>query len=227
MKHLIEANKLNVLVKKTKKPIVSNLSFVVNKGEFVLLKGRNGSGKSTILKTIFREKINKYKITGELRFNGLDINRLKGKKLVKFRSEIGYVDQYDDYSGHYNMTVKDIINDSINSFSGTKINIEEIEKIVETFQFKDTESDERFSMNSNPSRLSGGQQRILSILANIISRPNAPLYIIDEPLNNLDTHNVQIIVSLLRKAHEKFTESTFIIVTHNEAFDFFTYVIEI
>lgn len=227
MEHLIKASKLNISVKKNRKPIVSNLDFAIKSGDFVLLKGRNGSGKSTILKAIFREDIKKYRITGHLTYNGLDVSKLKGKRLDKFRREIGYVNQHDDYSGHYNMTVEDIIIDSINSFSGIKISIDVIEKIIETFHFKDSESEESFSLKSNPSKLSGGQQRILSILANIISRPNAPLYIIDEPLNNLDTNNIQIIVDLLKTAHEKFLESTFIIVTHNEAFDFFTKTIEI
>jgi ABC-type multidrug transport system ATPase subunit len=82
-------------------------------------------------------------------------------------------------------------------------------------------------MESIPSKLSGGQQRILTILSNVLSRPGASLYIIDEPLNNLDSKNIPTVVNFIRQLHLNFPRSSFLIVTHNDLFDFIDKVIEL
>lgn len=230
MNKSIEVHNLTIRTRKDEKVIVNDLSFNVNRGEVVLLKGRNGTGKSTIIKALMREDSTKYRIDGDIVVNGsIDILKLKkNKDLLKYRSQIGYVPQNDDYSGHYNLEIFDIFSDSINSFSGEKTSFEKIENILNKYDFEQTESNqEKFQMKSNPNKLSGGQQRILSILANIICRPGAFLYIIDEPLNNLDYKNIPIMVEMIRELHRNYPESSFLIVTHNELFDFIDRVVEI
>lgn len=230
MKKIIEVNNLTIKAKKDRKTIIENLSFDLFEGEVVLLKGRNGSGKSTIIKALVQEEKNKYLTSGNITYNQkLNITNLKkDKELYRYRTEIVYVPQTDDYSGHYNLTVKDVVSDSINSFAGEKVSLSEIESILLKFDFESGESvGERFNMKSNPSKLSGGQQRILTFLANVIGRPGAYLYIIDEPLNNLDYKNIPTVAALIKEMHYKHPESAFIIVTHNEHFDFINRTIEI
>ena len=230
MKKIIEVDNLTIKAKKDRKTIIENLSFELFEGEVVLLKGRNGSGKSTIIKALVQEEKNKYLTSGNITYNqNLNItNLIKDKELYRYRTEIVYVPQTDDYSGHYNLTVKDVVSDSINSFAGEKVSLSEIESILLKFDFESGESvGERFNMKSDPSKLSGGQQRILTFLANVIARPGAYLYIIDEPLNNLDYKNIPNVVALIKEMHYKNPKSAFIIVTHNENFDFISRTIEI
>lgn len=230
MNKVIEVKNLTIRTKKEDRLIVDNLSFSIFEGEVVLLKGRNGSGKSTLIKALMQEERKKYFVSGNIIFKDeLDIlNIKKDKELMKYRSQIGYVPQNDDYSGHYNLTVSDVILDSKNSFNGIKVNLNDIEKVLSKFDFTQSDSlQEKFNMKSNPSKLSGGQQRILTILSNILSRPGAPLYIIDEPLNNLDSKNIPTVVDLIKRLHSNFPKSSFLIVTHNELFDFITRTITI
>ena len=215
MKKTIEVINLTVKSKKENKIILDNLSFDIFEGEVVLLKGRNGSGKTTLIKSLIREDYNKYNISGEIVF--MDkinvINLKKDRELMNYRSQIGYVPQNDDYSGHYNLNVSDVILDSINSYSGKKVALKEIEKKLAGLDFDKGENVglERFTFGSNPNKLSGGQQRILTIMSNVLSRPGAMLYIIDEPLNNLDSKNIPAVVGMIRELHLLFPKSTFLI----------------
>jgi len=231
MKKTIEVKNLTVRSKKEDKKIIDNLSFDILEGEVVLLKGRNGSGKTTLIKSLIHEDYKKYDISGNIVF--VDkinvINLKKDRELMNYRSQIGYVPQNDDYSGHYNLNVSDVILDSINSFKGKKVALKEIEEKLAGFDFDKGENGglERFTFSSNPNKLSGGQQRILTILSNILSRPGALLYIIDEPLNNLDSKNIPAVVGMIRELHLLFPKSSFLIVTHNEMFNFVDRVIEL
>lgn len=231
MEKTIEVINLTVKSKKENKIIIDNLSFDLFEGEVVLLKGRNGSGKTTLIKSLIREDYNKYNISGNIAFmNKINvINLKKDREIMNYRSQISYVPQNDDYSGHYNLNVADVIQDSINSFRGQKLTLNEIEEKLTSFDFVDSEGGglKRFTLESNPSKLSGGQQRILTILSNVLSRPGAILYIIDEPLNNLDSKNIPAVVDIIRELHLLFPKSSFLIVTHNEMFNFVNRVIEL
>lgn len=230
MKKVIEIKELTIKTRNEDRTIIGNLSFDVFEGEVILLKGRNGSGKSTLIKALIQEDVKKYKVSGSILFYGeLNVRNIKkDKDLMKYRSQLSYVPQRDDYSGHYNITVSDVIHDSINSFAGNKIDAKYIEEHLSKFKFEQIDgSNEKFSMQSAPNKLSGGQQRILTILANVLSRPGAPLYIIDEPLNNLDSKNIPNVVNIFRQLHLDNPKSSFLIVTHNELFDFIDRIIEL
>lgn len=228
MKNILRVNNFNVIIKKGKKSIIKNLNFSVYEGEIIHLRGRNGSGKSTLIKNIILDSRNKYYITGEIIFDDtFDILKLrKYRDIINYRRTIGYVPQVDDYSGHINLTVRDVIQDSIDSYNGPKVNIDKFKEIFTKFRFND-ESEKKFNLESNPSKLSGGQQRLLSILANVIARPKAKLYLIDEPLNNLDSENIKIILSLLNEIHDESPKSSFLIVSHNEDINFINKIIDL
>jgi len=220
----LEVKNLNINLKKNKANLVNDLSFNIEKGEVVLLAGRNGSGKSSILRTIMLERIKTMVVKGDIFYNNQNILKFrKEKDIFDYRRSISYIPQLDNFEGYYNMNVNDVLQESIDSFNGEKAEIDEIKLLLEKLQ-KDAHEDFRFDFNSNPSELSGGQQRIVTILANFIARPGADFYIIDEPFNNLDESNTSIVINLIKEMHLKYPSSTFLIVTHphQEKFDFIT-----
>lgn len=230
MNKTIEINNLNIIVKKSNKKVVESINFKIYQGDVVHLRGNNGSGKSTILKAILNDQTENFLIKGDITFQeDLQLNNLKSfKKLMDFRSVIAYCPQGDDYSGHYNTSILDILLDSVSSYKGTKLSKQEIINLFNLFvDLNNIHSDTKFTLNTNPTKLSGGQKRILSILANILCRPNAPLYIIDEPLNNLDNQNLLLVVRLIEQLAKDWPLSSFIIVSHLDSFKFFNKVIDI
>ncbi len=217
---VLQINNLTITNSTNNSKIIDNFSVDINEGEIIQLKGRNGAGKSTFLKMIIHDNRNNIKATGIVKFEEhIDILSLKGKNLSDFRSKIGYVPQSDDYTGHYNLTVKDILLDSIKSFSGEKVELRYFEEILLYFANLDSKQFHNFSIHSVPSKLSGGQQRVLTILSNIFCRPGAPLYIIDEPYNSIDAINKPFITKLITDFVEKYPKSSFLVVSHDEEFN--------
>lgn len=226
--NVLQVNNFKIRNKFKKMNIIDNLSFDVLQGEIVQVKGRNGTGKSTLLKTLVRDETRKFISDGLVRFNNyLNILDLKGKPLFEYRSKIGYVPQNDDYSGHFNLTVKDVLLDSIKAFSGEKTNIHVVEDILSKFESMNSKQTYNFNLLSKPSKLSGGQQRLLTILSNIICRPGAALYIIDEPFNSIDATNKPLISDLFKDFIKKYPKSSFLVVSHDEEFNYATKIINL
>ncbi len=223
----IKVSNLTIELKKEDKKIIDNISFIINPGDVIQLKGKNGTGKSTLIQTIMLEKNRNLKINGEIHYKNRNILEYKKEKDVfSFRRNVSYIPQFDDYSGHYRMTVEDVIKDSITSYDGEKANLNEIKDLLRKLQI-DSNEDFQFDFNSRPDQLSGGQKRILTFLANFIGRPGADIYIIDEPLNNLDVSNISKVTNLIKEMHLKHPNSSFLIITHNEQVDFINKTIEL
>src|SRR5690554_2361269 len=149
----LEVKNLNINLKKNKANLVNDLSFNIEKGEVVLLAGRNGSGKSSILRTIMLERIKTMVVKGDIFYNNQNILKFrKEKDIFDYRRSISYIPQLDNFEGYYNMNVNDVLQESIDSFNGEKAEIDEIKLLLEKLQ-KDAHEDFRFDFNSNPSEL--------------------------------------------------------------------------
>lgn len=184
----------------TEKDILENISFSVNRGEFVAIMGANGSGKSTLLKQLNAL----IKPTGGKVFiNGTDTTDISKTNLI--RSKVGIVWQNPD-----NQTINSIVEDDV-AFGPENLGIspEEIRarvdkalKTVGLFDYKD----------ADVRTLSGGQKQKLAIAGVLAMEPDCILF--DEPTSMLDPVNRKEILSVIKKLNRE-TKITVILVSHN------------
>lgn len=184
-------------------PIValSDISFKVEKKEFVSIVGKSGSGKTTLLKLLLgEEKPNK----GQVFFENYEIHKLSFQKISTLRRRVGMIFQdcklissktiYENIA--YAMEVININNDNI---------IKNVFEILETVGLKER-------AQNFPHQLSGGEKQRVAIARAIIHRPDVILA--DEPTSNLDPYNTLEIIKLLLKIHE--TGTTIILATYDK-----------
>ena len=180
---------------------LQDVSFSVEKGEFVSIVGASGSGKSTLLHII--GGVDK-PTSGKVFINGTDIHSQSEDKLAIFRRRhIGLVYQF------YNLLPELNVDENIvlpHMLDGRKPDKERLDKIVEYLGLSDRRS-------HLPNELSGGQQQRVSIGRALFSKPE--LLLADEPTGNLDRKNSAEIVELLKESNRKFGQ-TLILITHDE-----------
>ena len=188
----IEACNLNFSYDKNKKnKIISDLSFEIDKGDFVCITGSNGAGKSTLLKLI--------------------LNILKpdsGTVCINKKSadEISYVAQNSTHFNRYfPATVKERVNLGLKSFNIFRNNDKKISDVLQKVGMSD------FS-NKKIGDLSGGQKQRVILAKALI---NNPKYIfLDEPTTGVDSHAVHSICCLLGDINKKFG-ITIVMITHD------------
>jgi ABC-type glutathione transport system ATPase component len=210
--------------------IVKGISFEIKSGEVVAIAGENGSGKSTILKAIMREDENGKKICGSISYcSGKNILEMSENELQSFRSEVAYVSQKDEYHNiGKKITVFDVLMDSADMYSAKKISRNDVSRLFDKYQlrvFDENTNKPLFYEKSRPAKLSGGQQRMLSIVASVAVREDAKLFIIDEPLNNLDFKNARKISNLITRIHKENPDAAILMVTHCRIFPAITRLI--
>lgn len=180
---------------------LDDVSFSVNKGEFVAIIGPSGSGKSTLLHII--GGVDKA-TSGKVFIDGTDINSLNETNLAIFRRrQVGLIYQF------YNLIPVLNVEENITLpllLDGRKPDKEHLAQVLKTLKLE-----ERVNHLSN--QLSGGQQQRVSIGRAIISNP--AIVLADEPTGNLDSKNSQEIMELL-KAANKINNQTLIVITHDE-----------
>jgi lipoprotein-releasing system ATP-binding protein len=186
--------------------VLKDISFGVEKGEFLTLVGKSGCGKSTLL-YILSTMDTDYK--GELIIHGENVSGYDQDRLAAIRNEkIGFIFQF-----HYLLADFTCLNNiMIPALKLGKLSKEEIEyKAMEKLRMLDM-TDQALKPAS---KLSGGQQQRIAIARALI---NDPLIIMgDEPTGNLDSKNTQVVFEILQElAHEK--GQTIIAVTHDNDF---------
>ena len=158
---------------------IDNISFTVEKGEFVGIMGASGSGKSTLLNVI--STIDKV-TAGHIIVNGEDITKLKGNKLNKFRrEELGFIFQdfnlLDTLTAYENIAL---------ALTIQKVNAREIDKrvnaIAEKLGIKEI-------LKKYPYQVSGGQKQRIASARAIITNPK--LVLADEPTGALDSKSAR------------------------------------
>ena len=179
---------------------LDNVSFTVEKGEFVSIVGASGSGKSTLLHLIGGvDRLT----SGKVFINDEDIYKLNNDDLAIFRRrQIGLIYQF------YNLIPILNVIENISlplELDGRKPDKKDLNEMIELLGLENRKS-------HLPSQLSGGEQQRVSIGRALITRPS--LILADEPTGNLDSKASEEIVSLLKKTNKKYNQ-TIIMITHN------------
>lgn len=179
---------------------LDNVSFTVEKGEFVSIVGASGSGKSTLLHLIGGVD---RPTSGKVFINDEDIYKLNNDDLAIFRRrQIGLIYQF------YNLIPILNVIENISlplELDGRKPDKKDLNEMIELLGLENRKS-------HLPSQLSGGEQQRASIGRALITRPS--LILADEPTGNLDSKASEEIVSLLKKTNKKYNQ-TIIMITHN------------
>ncbi len=180
---------------------LDNVSFGVEKGQFVAIIGPSGSGKSTLLHILGGVDV---PTDGKVYMDGQDVYAQNEENLAVFRRrQVGLIYQF------YNLIPVLDVKENITLpvlLDGRKVNKERLDELLDILKLKGREK-------HLPNQLSGGQQQRVSIGRALMNAPAVVLA--DEPTGNLDSKNSQEIVELLKLSNKKYNQ-TLIVITHDE-----------
>ena len=180
---------------------LDNVSFSVEKGEFVAIIGPSGSGKSTLLHILGGVDT---PTSGKVYMDGQDVYAQDPDRLAIFRRrQVGLIYQF------YNLIPVLDVTENITLpvlMDGRKVNEKRLKELLQVLKLEGRE-------HHLPSQLSGGQQQRVSIGRALMNAPAVVLA--DEPTGNLDSKNSQEIVELLKLSNVLYNQ-TLIVITHDE-----------
>ncbi len=181
---------------------LDDISFSVNKGEFIAVIGPSGSGKSTLLHILGGVD---RPTSGRVLMDGKDVYAQNEEQLAIFRRrQVGLIYQF------YNLIPVLNVTENITLpvlMDGQRVNRDRLKELITTLGLTGRE-------NHLPNQLSGGQQQRVSIGRALMNAPAVVLA--DEPTGNLDSKNSKEIVDLLKISNEKYGQ-TLIVITHDES----------
>lgn len=181
---------------------IDNISFEVDKGEFVGIMGASGSGKTTLLNCL--STIDRV-TAGHIVINGQDVTRLKGNNLNKFRrEELGFIFQdfnlLDTLTAYENIAL---------ALTIQKVKTDEIDKRVKDISEK---LGIKEILKKYPYQVSGGQKQRIASARAIITNPK--LVLADEPTGALDSKSARQLLENLEYLNQKL-KATILMVTHD------------
>ena len=181
--------------------ILKNVSIDVSEGSFVFLIGRTGSGKSSLIKTIYGDL---ELVGGVGNVAGYDLTRLKSKQIPNLRRELGVV--FQDFKLLPDRTIDDNLKFVLKStgWKNKKEIADRIDKVLKMVGIT-------LNKNKYPFELSGGEQQRVAIARALLNEPK--LIIADEPTGNLDPQTSLEIMQLFKSLHEK--GMTLLMATHD------------
>ena len=177
-----------------------DVSFVIEKGEFVFVVGASGSGKSTIIRLLLKEL---EPTGGRIIVGGRDLARLRRSKVPMLRRNVACV--FQDFKLLPNRTAYENVAYALKVQGDARDNIRK--KVPEVLNLVGLGS----KVNSLPDELSGGEQQRVSIARAVVNHP--PLLVCDEPTGNLDPDTSVGIMQLLYRINRAGT--TILMVTHD------------
>ena len=178
---------------------VDGVSFDIHKGEFVIIAGTSGAGKSTVLNLLGGMDTPS---SGDLIVDQVNISNFNKKQLTNYRKDdIGFVFQF------YNLVQNLTVRENVELATQLIKNPLDIEEILDAVGLKDRK-------NNFPSQLSGGEQQWVAIARAIAKNPK--LLLCDEPTGALDYNTGKAVLSLLQKMCREM-HMTVVVITHNLA----------
>jgi len=181
-----------------KKQVLTDVSFSVEKGDIVLLSGGNGSGKSTVLKTIYG-LLKPWTPEGNITFEDNDITASPVSAMI--RRGIAYMPQkknvFEDFTAEENLRVS----------AGTYPKAEANERVESVF---DTLPVLKKLRKRTPFHLSGGEKQLLAFGNMLVHSPK--LMLLDEPFAGVDVENSEILINCISDLHQR--DATFVLVEH-------------
>ena len=179
---------------------LSDVTFLIEKGEFVFVVGASGSGKSTLERLLLKEL---EPTAGKIIVGGRDLGRLKRSKIPMLRRNVGCV--FQDFKLLPNRTAAENVAYALKVQGESRTAIRR--KVPEVLTLVGLGA----RMNSLPDELSGGEQQRVSIARAFVNHP--PLLVCDEPTGNLDPDTSVGIMQLLYRINRSGT--TILMVTHD------------
>ncbi|MBZ7986723.1 cell division ATP-binding protein FtsE [Campylobacter canadensis] len=195
---ILHAKNLSIAYKN--EVIIKNASFDAKEGEFIFITGKSGSGKTTIIKSLFGE----IDFNGELFVNYKNLKNINPISLLKLRRSIGIV--FQDYKLISDLKVFENIALplKIAGLSNAKVT-KHTNMLLDYIKLS-------HKAKKYPYELSGGEQQRIAVARAIIHNPK--LIICDEPTGNLDIHSADIIWQMLEGAKKSFN-SCVLVTTHH------------
>jgi len=177
-----------------------DVSFAIDKGEFVFVVGASGSGKTTVVRLVLKEL---EATSGKITVGGRDLGRLKRSKVPLLRRNVGCV--FQDFKLLPNRTAAENVAYALKVQGEGSTSVRR--KVPEVLNLVGL----AHKMSSLPDELSGGEQQRVSIARAFVNHP--PLLICDEPTGNLDPDTSVGIMQLLYRINRSGT--TILMVTHD------------
>lgn len=182
--------------------ILSNVHFEVDRGEFVYIIGKVGSGKSSVIKSLICElPID----GGSAEVCGYNLHKIKNREIPYLRREIGVV--FQDFQLLMDRSVNDNL-EFVLSATGWKKESDRVERVNEVLEMVGLQT----KAHKMPHQLSGGEQQRIAIARALLNNPK--LILADEPTGNLDKETAHGIMELLMKIHRE-EKPAIVMVTHN------------
>ena len=199
LKKILEYN--NVEVKLDSDLKISDLSLTINQGEFIFLIGKTGSGKSSILKSMYSE--NKI-IKGEAKISDTNLRTISEKEIPYLRRKIGII--FQDFQLLKDRTVYKNLEFVLNATGWSNKNKikERINSCLEKVHISNL-------TDKYPSQLSGGQKQKVAIARSLLNEPE--IIIADEPTGNLDPKSSIDIMDVLQEINQN--GNTIVMATHD------------
>ncbi len=180
---------------------VANTSLTINKGEFVFIIGLTASGKSTLIKLLYREE---KPTSGTVIVGGVNVGKLRNGNVYKLRRKIGIV--FQDFKLLPKLTAYENVAFALEC-TGMK-NSEIRPKVMKALEIVGLKAKSR----SYPGELSGGEQQRVCIARAIVNNPK--ILICDEPTGNLDPETSKEIMKVIDSVNREL-ETTIIMATHD------------
>ena len=179
---------------------LADVTFLIEKGEFVFIVGASGSGKSTLVRLLLKEL---EPTEGKIIVGGRDLGRLKRSKIPMLRRNVGCV--FQDFKLLPNRTAAENVAYALKVQGESRNSIRrKVPEVLTLVGLPD-------KMHSYPDQLSGGEQQRVSIARAVVNHP--PLLVCDEPTGNLDPDTSVGIMQLLYRINRSGT--TILMVTHD------------
>jgi len=178
-----------------------DVNLLIEKGEFVFVVGTTGSGKSTLIRLVYREE---KPSAGKVLVAGKDVTRLRGGQIPKLRRSVGVV--FQDYRLLPQKTVWENVAFALYVTGASRREIRHrVPEMLELVQLA-------HRPNAYPHEISGGEQQRVSIARALINNP--PILLADEPTGNLDPITSWDIIQLLERINDRGT--TVVVASHDQ-----------